>query len=120
MGPVSRVSCHRQKLGLSLLLHWLAWEGNRVWTHRSVNRYAVDYVGSPFSREQWDPSKSVDDSSKAATHGDCPQEAYTGHMWTGVGSVCVMLIGFSPTGCTSIRITMTLGYEYHLFVAVIT
>jgi hypothetical protein len=30
-----------------------------------------------------------------------------------------MLVGFSPAWCTSIRITMTLGYEYRLFVAVI-
>jgi hypothetical protein len=31
----------------------------------------------------------------------------------------VVLIGFSPIGCTLIRITVTLGYEYHFFVAVI-
>jgi hypothetical protein len=31
-----------------------------------------------------------------------------------------VLIGFSPAGCTSIRIVVTLGYEYRLFVAVIT
>jgi hypothetical protein len=30
-----------------------------------------------------------------------------------------VLIEFSPVGCTSIRITVTLGYEYRLFVAVI-
>jgi hypothetical protein len=53
-------------------------------------------------------------------YGDYQQKAYTGHTWTGVGSIRVMLIGFSPTGCTSIRITVTLGYEYRLFAAVIT
>jgi hypothetical protein len=31
-----------------------------------------------------------------------------------------VLIGFFPAGCTSIRIAVTLGYEYHLFVVVIT
>jgi hypothetical protein len=33
MSPVSLVACHRQKLGLSLLLHWLAWEklGTNPW-----------------------------------------------------------------------------------------
>jgi hypothetical protein len=31
--------------------------------------------------------------------------------WAYVGNVGVMLVGFSPTGCTSIRITATLGYE---------
>jgi hypothetical protein len=30
------------------------------------------------------------------------------------------LIGFSPAGCTSMQIAATLGYEYRLFVAVIT
>jgi hypothetical protein len=31
-----------------------------------------------------------------------------------------VLIGVSPIRCTSIRIAATLGYEYRLFVAVIT
>jgi hypothetical protein len=35
------------------------------------------------------------------------------------GTLCES-IGFSPAGCTSIRITATIGYEYLLFVAVIT
>jgi hypothetical protein len=43
-----------------------------------------------------------------------PQEAYTGRTWTGVGNVRVVLVGFSPAGCTSIRIAVTLGYEYPL------
>jgi hypothetical protein len=48
-----------------------------------------------------------------------------GDVWSGticessMESVCV-LIGFSPVGCTSIRIAVTLGYEYRLFVTVIT
>jgi hypothetical protein len=33
---------------------------------------------------------------------------------------CGVLVGFSPAGCTSIWITATLGYEYLLFMAVIT
>jgi hypothetical protein len=31
-----------------------------------------------------------------------------------------LLVGFSSAGCTSIRITVTLRYEYYLFVVVIT
>jgi hypothetical protein len=31
--------------------------------------------------------------------------------WTGVRSVRVMFVEFSPTGCTSIRIAATLRYE---------
>jgi hypothetical protein len=111
MGPVSLVVYHQQKLGLSLLLHWLVWERNWVRTHGSVSRRAVDYVESPFSWEQWDPSKYVDDSWKVATYDDYPREAYVGRTWTGMGSVRVVLIRFSPAWCTSIRIAMTIGYE---------
>jgi hypothetical protein len=31
--------------------------------------------------------------------------------WTAVGSLRVVLIGFPPVGCTSIRIIATIGYE---------
>jgi hypothetical protein len=50
MGPVNLVAYHRQKLGLSMLLHWLTWERNWVRTHGSVSRRAVDCVRSPFLR----------------------------------------------------------------------
>jgi hypothetical protein len=56
-------------------------------------------------------SNSVDSSWKVATYRDHPEEAYAGRTWTGVGSVRVVLVGFSPVGCTSIRIAATLGYE---------
>jgi hypothetical protein len=111
MGPVSLVAYHRQKLSISLMLHWWAWERNWVWTHRSASRRDVNCIRSPFSREQWNPSKSIDDSWKVVIYGDCPQEAYARRTWTGVGSVHVVLIRFSPVWCTSIRITATLGYE---------
>jgi hypothetical protein len=48
---------------------------------------------------------------KVFTYGDCPQKSYAEHAWTGVRSVCVVLVGFSPTGCTLIRIAATLRYE---------
>jgi hypothetical protein len=69
MGPVSLVACRRQKLGLSLLLHWLAWERNWVRTRVSISRCAVDSVENTFSREQWDPSKSIGGSRKVAICG---------------------------------------------------
>jgi hypothetical protein len=56
-------------------------------------------------------SNSIDDSWKVATYGDRPQKVYTGHTWTGVGSIHVVLVGFSPAGCTSIWIIATLRYE---------
>jgi hypothetical protein len=45
---------------------------------------------------------SVDGSCKVAMYTDRPQEAYAGHTWTGIGSIRVMLVGFSPVRCTSI------------------
>jgi hypothetical protein len=111
MGPVNLVVGHRQELGLRPLLYWLARERSWIRIRGSVSRRAMDCVGIPFSREQWDLSKSVNGSQKVATYGDRPQEAYAGRTWTGVGSVRVMLVGFSPAGCTSIRIAVTLGYE---------
>jgi hypothetical protein len=111
MSPVNLVVGHHRELGLRPLLHWLVREKIWVRTRGSVSRRALDCVGSPFSREQWDLSKSVDASRKVVTYGDRPQEAYVVRTWTGMRSVCVMLVGFFPAGCTSIRITATLGYE---------
>jgi hypothetical protein len=56
-------------------------------------------------------SNSVDSTWKVATYRDHPEEAYAGRTWTGVGSVRVVLVEFSPVGCTSIQIVATLGYE---------
>ena len=36
--------------------------GEKLGTEATVSRHAVDCVGSLFSQEQWDLSKSVDDS----------------------------------------------------------
>jgi hypothetical protein len=94
MGLVNLVVGHRQELGLRPLLHWLVRERRWVQTHGSVSRCVVDCVGSHFSREQWDLSKSVGASRKVAMYGECPHEAYAGRTWTGVGSVCVMLVEF--------------------------
>jgi hypothetical protein len=114
-------------MALPPLLQWLAQERNWVWTHESVSRLArernwvwtcgsvsqraVDYVGSPFSREQCLYPSLLKTSQKVAMYGDCPQEAYTERTWTDVGSIRVVLVGFSPAWCTLIRIAATLGYE---------
>jgi hypothetical protein len=48
----------------------------------------------------------------------------TGDVWSETinqaWKACDVLIGFSPTGRTSIQIVVTLEYKYRLFVAVIT
>jgi hypothetical protein len=111
MGPVSLVVGCQQKLDFSSLLHWLLWERSCVWTHESVSYRAIDCVGSPFSQRQWIYSNLLTTARKVTTYGDRLQEAYAGYIWTGVGSVRVVLIGFSPTGCTSIQIVTTLEYK---------
>jgi hypothetical protein len=56
------------------LIHWLAFERNLVCTHGSVSRRAVDYVRSPFSREQWPYSTLLMIVQKIAMCG--PHETY--------------------------------------------
>jgi hypothetical protein len=111
MGPVNLIVGHRQELGLRPQLHSLVRERNWVWTHGLVSWRAVDCVRSPFSQEQWDLAKSIGISQKFATYGDRPQEAYAGCIWTSVGSIRVVLVGFFPARCTLIPITATLRYE---------
>jgi hypothetical protein len=41
-------------------------------------------------------------------------------MWTGAKGIHVVYIEFPSVVCKSIRIALTLRYEYHLFVAVST
>jgi hypothetical protein len=110
VGPVNQVVGWQQKLDFSPMLHWLLWERSWVQTHGSVSRCAVDCIGSPSCREQWICSNLLTIARKVVTYGDYPQEAYAGHMWTSIRSVRVVLVRFSPTGCTSIQITATLGY----------
>jgi hypothetical protein len=55
--------------------------------------------------------KSIDDCVKGFHIPGLPTGSVRQLMWTSVGSVHVVLVGFSPTGCTSIRIVATLGYE---------
>jgi hypothetical protein len=55
-------------------------------------------------------SNSVDDSQNVAICESREIRMVEGHMRTGCEE-CVVLIIFSPVGCTSIQITVTLGYE---------
>jgi hypothetical protein len=88
LGVVSLVACHRQKLGLSLLLQWLASKRNWVRTCGSVSRRAGDCVGSPFSQELWDPSKSIGDSRKVVMCWPCE----ICMIWDHTQTECVMRV----------------------------
>jgi hypothetical protein len=68
-------------------------------------------VGSTFLQEQCIRPTLLTTTRKVATYGDCPQEVYAEHMWTGMRSIRVVFVGFSPAGCTSIRIAAILGYK---------
>jgi hypothetical protein len=86
---------------LSPLLHWLSRERN--WVRTQIGQPACwGLCQEPFFSGAVTPSNSDGGSWKVATYGGRPQEAYTGRMLTGVGSVRVVLVGFSPAGCTSI------------------
>jgi hypothetical protein len=120
MSPVSLVACHRHKLCLSLLLHWLAWERNWVRTCGSVSQHAMDWVGSPFFSGAVGSIQIYQRLVKGCyvlttwdTYGRWP---YVDWSW----NACSVLVGFPPARCTSIRIAVTLGYEYRLFMTVIT
>jgi hypothetical protein len=56
----------------------------------------------PFFSGPVDPFNYVDDSRKVATYEDCLEEEYEWRIWTGMESICVMCIRFSPARCTSI------------------
>jgi hypothetical protein len=110
MDPVSPVADRPQVLGLSLLLQWLSWERNWGESHGPLNR------AERWSREHFFLGAIVSVQPCRWLVKGChvrgpPQEAYIGRTWTGVGSVRVVLVEFSPAGCTLIRITVTLGYE---------
>jgi hypothetical protein len=108
--PVSLVACCRYMLGFAPTTSRLDRARNWVRTRGPVSRRVVDCVRSPFSGAVA-LLNSVDDSWKVATYGDYPQKAYTGCTWTDMKIIHVVLIGFSPTGCTSIRIAASLGYK---------
>jgi hypothetical protein len=109
-GPIKLSSMLSIDAGFHLLLHWLAWERNRLWP---VNYSAGLGVasGALILGSSRIHLTLLTTTRMIAMYVNCPQEAYVGRTWTDVRSAHVMLIGFFPAGCTSIQITMTLRYE---------
>jgi hypothetical protein len=111
MGSINLVVGHRQELGLRAPTS-LAGSGEKLGTDPRIGQpVCCGLCQEPFFSRAVTLSNGIDVSQKVATYGDRPQEAYAGRMWTGMGSVHVVLVRFSLVGCTSIRITATLGYE---------
>jgi hypothetical protein len=111
MGPVSLVACWWQLCGF---LHcFYGYEGERNWmgTRRSVSRRAGDVVRNSFFSGAVTLSNSVNDFAKDCymwtTWDTYDRGLYVDWAWKS----CGVLVGFSPIGCISIRITATLGYE---------
>jgi hypothetical protein len=80
-------------------------------THRSTSRCAGDIVRSSFFLGAVDPFNSVDDSMKGChvrgLSARIIQLAYVD--WRGKHTCHAYQV--SPTGCTLIQITTTLGYK---------
>jgi hypothetical protein len=85
--------CHHYFIG------WLRREAGYGPIDRSVARCGL--CREPFFLRAVGLLNSVDDSKKVATYGDCPQDAYTGRTWTGMGSIHGVLVGVSTAGCKS-------------------
>jgi hypothetical protein len=125
------IACHRYGPGKpSSQLSIKAWlfptasmviVGAKLGTDPWINQpLCYELCREPFFSGAVNLFKSVDDYMKGCymwtawdTYGRGP---YVDREW----KACGVLVGFSLAWCTSIRITVTLGYEYLLFVAVIT
>jgi hypothetical protein len=119
MRPVSLVACCRQMFGfLHCFIGWFGRETGYKPVDRMIGMLWI-VSGALFSRSsdsielcQW-LVKGYYALTAWDTYGHGP---YADWVWDARG----VLIIFSPTYYTSIQIVVTLGYEYHLFVAVIT
>jgi hypothetical protein len=90
----------------------LVGSGEKLGTDPRIGQSACcGLCQEPFFSGAVTLTNSVGGSWKVATYGGRSQEVYAGRTWTGVGGVRVMLVGFSPAGCTSIRLVVTLEYE---------
>jgi hypothetical protein len=69
--------------------------GTAAWI---VSWRAMDCVGSPFSQEQWDPSKSVRGLRNVAIRGSCEIRMVNGHTRTKRGKRVACWSGFPLQG----------------------
>jgi hypothetical protein len=107
MDPVNLVAGYQQMLGFTPTTS-LVGSGEKLGTDPRIGQSACcGLCREPFFSGTVALLNYVGDYAK----GCHVRGAYAGHTWTGAGNVHVMLVGFSPAGCTSIRIAVTLRYE---------
>jgi hypothetical protein len=110
-GPSKPSSCHQQMLGFAPTTSMVG-SGEKLGTDPRIGQSACcELCWEPFFSGAVALLNSVDDFTKGCymwttwdMYGWGP---YANWAW----KACGMLVEFSPVGCTSIRITVTLGYE---------
>jgi hypothetical protein len=120
MSSVSLVAYRQQRVALPPLLQWLAQERNWVRTHGSVNRRAMDYVRSPFCREQWLCPPLLTTSRKVAKCGPREIRIVEGHTQIEHGKHVVCWSGFPLQGVHRFESPRLSDMSNRLFVAVFT
>jgi hypothetical protein len=108
---VSLVVCHQQKVALPPLLQWLPWGeklGMNPWIDQSL---CCELGREPFFSGAVTLSIAVDEFVKScytwAVWDIYDRGSFVDWAW----KACDVLIGFFPTGYTSIQIAGSLGYE---------
>jgi hypothetical protein len=96
--------------------------GEKLGTDPQIGQLVMLWIGSRalFSQEQWLCPSLLTASRKVAICGPREIRMVDGHTRIECGKHVACCSGFPLAGCTSFQIAATLGYEYHLFVAVIT
>jgi hypothetical protein len=109
--PSSFVTTWPNRIPYSTVGAWEEeWGSSDRWPDQSISgaKTSSEDVGTRFNL--------VGTYKMLQCMGTACRETYEWHTWTARGSIHGVLIRFSLAGCTSIRITMTLGYEYRLLV----
>ncbi len=97
----------------------LAHERNWVWTRGSISQRAGDYLGSPFSQEQWSCSTLLMTTRKVAICGPHEIRMVEGHMQTERGKRVACWSGFPIQDVHRFESLRLLDISNRLFVAAI-
>jgi hypothetical protein len=120
MGPVNLVVDHQQNVDFAPIASMVG-SGERLGTVSWIGQPSCCGLGrEPFFSEAVALLNFIDDYVKVCytwtTWDTYGRGSYVDRVW----KTCDVLVGFFFVGCISIQIVVTLRYEYHLFVTVIT